>query len=98
MSEPSFSNPSEEEIRRFLQGVRRIAVVGLSAKENRPSHGVAKGLIARGYEIVPVRPNGDEILGQQVDHGLGDVPGRVDLVDVFSSPNGSARWWIAASS
>ena len=86
MPEQSFTNPSDDQIREFLQGVRRIAVVGLSAKEQRPSHGVAKGLISRGFEIVPVRPNGDEILGRKVYHNLGDIPGRIDLVDVFLNP------------
>lgn len=86
MTESRFTNPSDEEIRAFLESVRRIAVVGLSPKHHRPSYGVAKGLIARGFEIVPVRPDGEEILGQTVYHDLADVPGPVDLVDVFLNP------------
>jgi uncharacterized protein len=82
MLEP-FRNPDDESIRRLLASVRRIAVVGLSPKPYRDSHRVARYLLERGYEIAPVYPREDKILGQTVYRRVQDVAGSVDLVDVF---------------
>jgi uncharacterized protein len=76
-------NPDDETVRRLLQGARRIAVVGLSPKPHRDSHRVARYLLERGYEIVPVYPREEKILCQPVYRRVQDVPGGVDLVDVF---------------
>jgi predicted CoA-binding protein len=76
-------NPSEAEIRALLERTRRIAVVGLSPKPHRDSHRVGRYLLERGYEIVPVYPREEEILGQKVFRRVQDIPGAVDLVDVF---------------
>ena len=70
-------------IDRVLDRTRRIAVVGLSGNPARESHGVAVALQRAGYEIVPVNPNEDEVLGEPAYARLADVPGQVDLVDVF---------------
>jgi predicted CoA-binding protein len=78
-----FPNPDDEAIRRLLEKVRRIAVVGLSPKPHRDSHRVARYLLESGYEIVPVYPREEQILGQRVYRRVQDVPGAVDLVDVF---------------
>jgi predicted CoA-binding protein len=78
-----FRNPDDDAVRGLLERVRRIAVVGLSPKPHRDSHRVARYLLERGYEIVPVYPREDEILGQKVYRRVQDVPGTVDLVDVF---------------
>jgi predicted CoA-binding protein len=78
-----FANPDDAAIRAFLERARRIAVVGLSPKPFRASNGVARYLLGCGYEVVPVYPREEEILGQRVYRRLADVPGRVDLVDVF---------------
>jgi uncharacterized protein len=78
-----FSNPADEEIRRLLETARRIAVVGLSPKPFRDSNHIARYLLERGYEVIPVYPRGDEILGQKVYRRVQDIPGGVDLVDVF---------------
>jgi predicted CoA-binding protein len=78
-----FRNPDDETIRRLLERVRRIAVVGLSPKADRDSNRVARYLQQRGYEIVPVYPREDEILGAKVYRRVQDIPGGVDLVDVF---------------
>lgn len=79
----SLENPGDDAIRRWLEHVRRIAVVGLSPKPHRDSHRVARYLLERGYEIVPVYPREEEILGQKVYRRVQDIPGQVDLVDVF---------------
>lgn len=76
----------EDAVRALLLRVRRIAVVGLSPKPHRDSHRVALYMQQRGYEIVPVYPRGDTILGAAVHPRLQDIPGGVDLVDVFRRP------------
>jgi predicted CoA-binding protein len=78
-----FSNPGDDALRELLAATRRIAVVGLSPKPHRDSNRIARYLIERGYEVVPVYPRGDEILGRRVYRRVQDVPGGVDLVDVF---------------
>jgi predicted CoA-binding protein len=78
-----FPNPDDEAIRRLLEKVRRIAVVGLSPKPHRDSHRVARYLLESGYEIVPVYPREEQILGQKVYRRVQDIAGAVDLVDVF---------------
>lgn len=79
----AFQNPDDEAIRRLLEKVRRIAVVGLSPKPHRDSHRVARYLLESGYEIAPVYPREEQILGQKVHRRVQDVAGAVDLVDVF---------------
>ncbi|MGE5190258.1 MAG: CoA-binding protein [Gemmatimonadota bacterium] len=73
----------DERIDRILAEARTIAVVGLSDKPERPSHVVARYLKERGYAIVPVNPAVAEVLGEKAYPSLAEVPGRVDLVDVF---------------
>jgi predicted CoA-binding protein len=75
--------PTDAELRHILQTTRTIAVVGLSADPEKPSHEVAAYLQAQGYRIVPVNPRGGTILGETVYPDLATVPGPVDLVDVF---------------
>ena len=72
-------------LRDLLASARRVAVVGLSADESRPSFGVARYLQSVGYEIVPVNPKwlGREILGVPVVARLTDIPSEIDIVDVF---------------
>ena len=83
-----FENPGEDAIRGLLERVRRIAVVGLSPKPYRDSHRVARYLLERGYEIVPVYPREEEILGQRVYRRVQDIEAAVDLVDVFRRSEG----------
>lgn len=78
-----FRNPDDEVIRRLLETVRRIAVVGLSPKAHRDSNRIGRYLLERGYEVVPVYPRGETILDQTVYRRVQDIPGGVDLVDVF---------------
>ncbi len=80
-------NASEAEIRQLLQEARTIAVVGISPKEERDSHKVAKYLIEQGYTVYGVRPGCKEILGRPCYRELRDLPGSVDIVDVFRRPD-----------
>lgn len=79
----AFENPDDGALRELLETTRRIAVVGLSPKPDRDSHRVAAYLQQHGYEVVPVYPREDEILGEKVYRRVQDVPGAVDVVDVF---------------
>ncbi len=79
----SFENPDDAARCALLRASRRIAVVGLSPNPARPSHGVARALKGFGFEVIPVRPGVDEVLGEKAYARLADVPGRIDLVDVF---------------
>ncbi|MGA2272238.1 MAG: CoA-binding protein [Bryobacteraceae bacterium] len=67
----------------ILGSARTIAIVGLSAKRFRPSHGVAEYLQRAGYRIIPVNPNITEVLGEKSYPSLDAVPEPVDIVDIF---------------
>jgi predicted CoA-binding protein len=77
--------PSDATLQSILSQARTIAVVGLSSKPHRDSHGVARYLQHRGYKVVPVNPNETEVLGEMAYPSLLDVPTDVaiDIVDVF---------------
>jgi predicted CoA-binding protein len=78
-------NYPDSYIRGILSTVKTIAMVGFSAKENRPSYFVFKYLLERGYRIMPVNPGqaGKEVLGQKVYAGLAEISEPVDMVDIF---------------
>lgn len=86
MTENEFSNPDDARIRDLLERARTVAVVGLSGNEERPSFGVARALQGFGYRIIPVNPNVDEVLGERAVDSVADLPGSVDIVDVFRRP------------
>ena len=75
--------PDIETLRRILVSSHVIAVVGLSAEWHRPSYFAARYLQEHGYRIVPVNPKYDRILGERCYPSLADIPGKVDMVDVF---------------
>lgn len=80
----TFTQPDDATIKAALQGMKRVAVVGISAKEDRASHGIARWLIGMGIEVVGVNPVLSEpVLGLEIYPTLEDVPGKVDVVDVF---------------
>lgn len=74
---------SIETLKRILNEYKTIAVVGLSAKWNRPSHFAAKYMKEHGYKIIPVNPVYEEILGERCYPTLLDIPEPVDIVDIF---------------
>jgi predicted CoA-binding protein len=75
----------DEELKGTLRNVKTIAVIGISPKEDRPSYVVASYLKSKGYRVIPVRPDGEEILGEKVYHSLPEIPKEisVDVVDIF---------------
>ena len=78
--------PEPDPIYELLSRARTIAVVGLSDSPLRPSHGVAAYLQSQGYSIIPVNPQITEALGEKSYASLLEVPGKIDLVDVFRRP------------
>ncbi len=72
------------EVARILRDTRRIAMVGASNRAERPSHGVMRFLLARGYDVVPVNPglSGQTLMRQTVVSSLAEA-GPLDMVDIF---------------
>jgi uncharacterized protein len=79
----AIENPSREEIGSILKKVKRIAVVGLSDNPERTSYMVSKAMQDAGYEIIPVNPKADEILGEKAVSTLKEIEGHVDIVNIF---------------
>ncbi len=78
-----FENPTDAVIREILATPRRIAVVGCSPDASRDSHRIAQLLLDRGHTVVPVNPSCSMVLGQTCYASLHDIPGRVEMVDIF---------------
>src|SRR5919201_6623594 len=68
---------------RILRQYRTIAMVGLSTNPFRPSHFAAIYMLAEGYNVIPVNPREQEVLGRRSYPSLRDVPGPIDIVDIF---------------
>jgi len=73
-------------IGRILENYRTLAVVGLSSRPTRPSHGVAAYMQARGYRIIPVNPHEESVLEEKCYSSLEDVPGPLEVVVIFRRP------------
>ena len=76
----------ESMLKEILQSAKTIAVVGLSSNPDNESHRIASYLKDQGYRIIPVNPTATEILGQKVYPDLVSVPERIDVVEVFRTP------------
>lgn len=88
LDDPIPGYPDDALIRSVLGSVRTIAVLGASPNRERPSNSVLRFLLAAGYEAIPVNPGhaGNKIAGRLVYARLTDIPGPVDMVDVFRRP------------
>jgi len=71
------------DIKDIITRYKTIAVVGLSPDQGKPSFEVAAYLQRAGYRIIPVNPACQEILGERCYPTLADIPGEVEIVDVF---------------
>ncbi|WP_027363269.1 CoA-binding protein [Desulfotruncus alcoholivorax] len=78
-----FTNPGDDQIRQILMQSKTIAIVGLSDKPHRDSYMVAQYMIDNGYKIIPVNPRAKEVLNQKAYTSLLEVPGKIDIVNVF---------------
>ena len=75
------------EIPHLLRTAKTVAIVGISDKAERASHGVARYLLENSdYELFFVNPLLDEVLGQKVYKSLKDIGVHIDIVDVFRKP------------
>ncbi len=76
---------SDDKLRGIFRGVRVIAMVGASPRPDRPSYRVMRFLQGRGYRVIPVNPQaiGETIHGEKVVGSLAEIPGPVDLVNIF---------------
>ena len=73
---------TDEEIRDILS-LSKVAVIGMSKNSSKAAHYVPKYLSENGYDITPVNPSSDEILGKKSYNSVSDIVGDVDIVDVF---------------
>ena len=82
-------NYDDSYIRGILNTVKTIAMVGASAKDNRPSYFAFKYLLERGYDMIPINPGlaGKQLLGKTIYGRLSEVPEPIDMVDIFRAAN-----------
>jgi len=73
-------------IQRVIHSARTIAIVGLSGNHLRASYFVGFYLKRHGYRVIPVNPRESEVLGEKSYSSLVDIPGHVDIVNVFRAP------------
>jgi len=73
---------TDEQIKKFYD-LKNIAVVGMSKNPDKAAHYVPKYLVEMGYNIIPVNPTADEILGKRCYHELSEIFEPVEIVDVF---------------
>ena len=78
-----FQNPTDDQLVELLKNAKTIAVVGLSEDVTKPSYEVSKYIQSQGYEVVPVNPNADMVLGRKAHPSLTEVEGPIDIVNVF---------------
>jgi predicted CoA-binding protein len=79
-------NSNIKEMKEYFQNSKTIAVIGCSPNPTKDSHRVAKYLLEAGYDIIPVYPKEEEILGQKVYRSLVEIDKPVDMVVVFRKP------------
>jgi len=80
------SLPESDPITQLLKRSHTIAVVGLSNRPMRPSHGVSAYMQTHGYRILPVNPEINGSLGERAYKSLPDVPEKIDIVNIFRRP------------
>jgi len=73
----------ENEILNVLKGYKNIATIGFSKDPSKPSHQVPKFLISKGYNVIPVNPTVNEILGRKSYKSILEVPEKIEVVEVF---------------
>jgi uncharacterized protein len=87
------SEETDSFLRDILLSVNTIAMVGASAKESRPSFGVFEVLLSHGYHVIGVNPNlaGKSIHGTVFYGALAEVPGPIDMVDIFRNSQAAGK-------
>ncbi|HUB78601.1 MAG TPA: CoA-binding protein [Bryobacteraceae bacterium] len=82
VNQGGFATSTADRIR-ILERYKKIAMVGLSSNPFRPSHFAAIYLLAQGYEVTPVNPREPEVLGRRSYPSVIEVPGPLEIVDIF---------------
>lgn len=77
----------DEKLRNILNNARTIAVVGASEDPARDSYAITRFLLDRGYEVFPVNPKHETLLGVRCYPDLKSIPKKIDIVDVFRRPD-----------
>jgi predicted CoA-binding protein len=80
------SSPQSDPVTELLKRAKTIAVVGLSGRPLRPSHGVSAYMQSQGYRIIPVNPQIESCLGEKSYPSLLEVPEKIDIVNIFRRP------------
>ncbi len=78
---------SDRLIREIFEKYRTIAVYGMSSNPEKPAHSVPAFLLSKGFQIIPINPHAGEILGQKCYSHLEDIPGKIEVVEVFRPPD-----------
>ncbi len=76
-------DPSSDEQIREILSLKKVAVVGMSKNSSKAAHYVPKYLADHGYDITPVNPTTNEILGKKCYSSISEIAGDVDIIDVF---------------
>jgi hypothetical protein len=84
-------NPGPQEIKDIMERVKTIAVVGMSRSPDKEARRVPSYLAAKGYDIIPVNPFVDTIIGKEAKDSLADIDGPVDMVLVFRPSEEAAQ-------
>jgi predicted CoA-binding protein len=84
---------SDDEIAALLAETKTIAMVGASDRPDRPSYGVMKFLVDRGYRVLPVNPQitGEHVHGEYVWRELSQIGEPIDMVDIFRRPEAAGE-------
>jgi hypothetical protein len=84
-------NPEPQRLREIMEGIRTIAVVGISRSPEKAARRVPAYLAAHGYDVIPVNPAVDRILGKDARRSLAEVSEPVDMVLVFRPSEEAAQ-------
>lgn len=79
----AYTHPSKEELKEILTNAKKIAVVGLSNNPEKTSYMISKAMQDAGFQIIPVNPTVDEVLGEKAVKSLKEIHEHVDIVNVF---------------
>jgi len=82
MSAMEQDDHSDEQIRKILS-LSKVTVIGMSKNSSKAAHYVPKYLSDNGYDITPVNPTADEILGKKCYSSISEVSESIDIVDIF---------------
>ena len=76
-------DPSSDEQIRDILSLNKVAVVGMSKNSSKAAHYVPKYLFENGYDVTPVNPNADEILGKKCYNSVSEIDEPMDIIDIF---------------